>query len=105
MDGELLGGRGGGLSDSLRVWRGLFDNTFDPANPAKVDATLVPKSVEAVVQTGLAKILGPIDKSDVTVRVDLGGMSAVLDPLRASPKRSTMLFNDVPKTALDGLAK
>ena len=105
MDGELLGGRGGGLSDSLRVWRGLFDNTFDPANPNKVDATLVPKSVEAVVQTGLAKILGPIDKSDVTVRVDLGGMSAVLDPLRASPKRSTMLFNDVPKTALDGLAK
>jgi hypothetical protein len=91
------------LSDALRTWRGLFDNTFDPANPAKFDSTFTPDSVNKVVNTGLSKVLGPIDKSDVTVRVDLAAMTVEIEQLRKATKRSTALFPDTAKTTLDAL--
>ncbi|HUR55741.1 MAG TPA: hypothetical protein VMZ71_16510, partial [Gemmataceae bacterium] len=93
------------LSEALRTWRGLFDDTFDPARPQNVNAVLVPEPVETVVKAAVDKVLGPIDKNDVTVRVDIAAVTGVIEQFRKAPKRSTALFPDTAKTNLDNLAK
>lgn len=91
------------LSDGMRTWRGLFDNTFDPANPAKFDPTLTPNAVNNVATNALNKVLGPIDRND---RVDIASLTGVLDELKRAQKRNTALFpGDAAKTTLDTLAK
>ena len=97
---------GARLGEALRTWRGLFDPVFDPANINKANLALTPKSVEDVATAALTKIVAPIEKRDPSARVDLGPLTAVVDELKNSKKRSAALFStDVPKTTLDTLAK
>jgi len=93
------------LQEALRTWRGMFDDTWNPATPTVINAALVPEPVDAVVKPAVEKVLIPIDKNDATVKVDLSALTAEIEKLRKNPKRSTALYPDTAKTKLDTLAK
>lgn len=95
------------IADAMRTWRPLFDPEFDPTQPNKFDATLVPQVVDSMFKEVIPKVLAPIDKVDNTGKPDIGTKVEIewlrtrLAAMRSRPNRKTELFSGVPQTSIE----
>jgi len=95
------------LAGGMQDWRPLFDPLFDPNQPNKFAAQLVPPSVDELLKEVVPKVLAPMDKvdaagkPDIAAKVDIQGLQRRLAELRARPNRKTELFTGVPQTRID----
>jgi hypothetical protein len=95
------------LAEALRAWRPMFDPDWEPAAPAKFDASRVPPEFEELYKDVVPKVLAPIEKvdsagkADSTAEVKVVELRERVKALRSSPKRSKTLFDGFPETSVE----
>ena len=93
------------MSEALKGWRPLFDFLFDPAKPNAANVNAAPPLLADLIDRAQTSILTPMSKTDPArpdqaPPVNVERVQTFLKSRQDDPKRTGVLFTDVPQTAL-----
>jgi hypothetical protein len=87
------------MSEALKGWRPLFNFLYDPVKPNDADGDAAPRVVTDLVNRAQKSVLTPMSKVPPD-QVSVGDVAEFLKSRKDDPKRTGVLFTDVPQTAL-----